>query len=97
MLLNETVKTSNIPQMNQNEGGAFSTTSNTIGVTTASSAPCSSTTTTVTGVPLKTRNYNRDRQQSDDKPENVNIKGKNPPKPMEEFYKDLQQFHEKRG
>lgn len=96
-MLNETIKQSNIPQITQNESGTINTTTNTVGVTVASSVSYSSTTTTVTGVPLRARNNNRDRQQSDDKQENVYIKGKNPPKPLEEFYKDLQQFHEKRG
>jgi len=56
--------------------------------------------------PVKTEFPLRQRNQSIislgekiDKPENVffTSKNKNPPKPPEEFYKDLQQFHERRG
>ncbi|XP_037808501.1 AT-rich interactive domain-containing protein 2 isoform X2 [Lucilia sericata] len=99
MLLNESMKTSNISQLQQNDGSTNNNSAtNTIGVITASTASANASSgTTTTGTPLRSRNNNRDRQQSDDKQDSSNIKGKNPPKPMEEFYKDLQQFHEKRG
>ncbi|KAM7361265.1 brahma associated protein 170kD isoform 2-T2 [Cochliomyia hominivorax] len=105
MLLNETIKSSNILQIQQNENTTQSgNTINAIGVITANSASLgvssvvATTATTTAGTPLRSRYSNRDRQQSDDKQENSNTtKGKNPPKPMDEFYKDLQQFHEKRG
>ncbi|XP_065370051.1 AT-rich interactive domain-containing protein 2 isoform X2 [Calliphora vicina] len=99
MLLNESIKASNISQFQQNDGSMQNiSATNTIGVITASTVSAgSSSATTAAGTPLRSRNYNRDRQQSDDKQDTTNIKGKNPPKPMEEFYKDLQQFHEKRG
>ncbi|XP_046806650.1 AT-rich interactive domain-containing protein 2 isoform X1 [Lucilia cuprina] len=99
MLLNDSMKSSNISQLTQNDGSTNNASAtNTIGVITASTASASASSgTTTTGTPLRSRNNNRDRQQSDEKQDSSNIKGKNPPKPMEEFYKDLQQFHEKRG
>ncbi|XP_073843149.1 brahma associated protein 170kD isoform X2 [Musca autumnalis] len=85
MLITETAKATALPQSeNSSNTGA-------------------STNTTPTGTtPLRSRNQNRGDKQSEDKSENASaatttIKGKNPPKPPEEFYRDLQLFHEKRG
>lgn len=96
MLLNESMKSLNTSQLNQNESALpNNSASSVIGVISANTGTGAIT----TGTPLRSRNQNRDRQQSDekwDKQDNPNFKGKNPPKPPDEFYKDLQNFHEKR-
>lgn len=80
-------------QINQNES---SSATNTAGVIASSTNTTAVVSTPSTGTPSRARNSNRDRQQSDEKPDTPNIKGKIPPKPKDEFYKDVQQFHEKR-
>ena len=50
--------------------------------------------------PLRARNqqFNNNNASSDKPSDGGNTsKGKNPPKPPDEFYKDLQSFHERRG
>lgn len=96
MLITESsMKTNHVPA-SQSENSSTATT----GSSNIVPAVPFQTTTTSTGTPpLRSRNQNR----SDDKSEKADnasagtAKGKNPPKPPDEFYRDLQQFHEKRG
>lgn len=101
MHIDASMKAANVTQSSlHTEGSLLSgggTTNTNAGVaTTTSSANVAST---VTGTPLRSRNQSRlDKQQQEEKPENVSVpKGKTPTKPPEEFYRDLQQFHDKRG
>ncbi|XP_061389498.1 AT-rich interactive domain-containing protein 2 [Musca vetustissima] len=97
MLITETAKASALPQSeNTTNTGAANITNNANATTNVFSS--STTSAPNTGTPLRSRN--RGDKQSEDKSEYgsaTTSKGKNPPKPPDEFYRDLQLFHEKRG
>ncbi|XP_013112828.2 AT-rich interactive domain-containing protein 2 isoform X2 [Stomoxys calcitrans] len=91
MLLTEPVKTNNMHKVQQTDISLITS------APSNSAVPVQAPTT-----PLRSsRNQNRGDKNSDDRFERENnataTKGRNPPKPPDEFYKDLQQFHEKRG
>lgn len=93
MIITDSMKSGNNTQLGSMEAvgnlGANTSSINT-GTTVTSNS-------TATGTPLRARNRERNQEDRAEKQENVVGKGKNPPKPPEEFYKDLQLFHEKRG
>uniref|UniRef100_A0A1I8MHJ9 ARID domain-containing protein n=1 Tax=Musca domestica TaxID=7370 RepID=A0A1I8MHJ9_MUSDO len=96
MLITEISKANTLSQSENTIVTGANTTNNATATTTSFTS--SSSDAPKTGTPLRSRN--RGDKQSEDKPENASAstgKGKNPPKPPEEFYRDLQLFHEKRG
>ncbi|XP_075145959.1 brahma associated protein 170kD [Haematobia irritans] len=83
MLITEPPKTNHLQKAQQMDNISAS------GAATVVSQQAATTT------PLRSSRNRGDRQTDDNN--SSTSKGKNPPKPPDEFYKDLQQFHDKRG